>query len=549
SKRMLLLGNAGMGKSCFSKEFMRTWAEGKNDHYKCIIYLMFQELNSIEQDISIKELLERKCKSLFSVLKLKNPDELLIILDGLDEFKYDLDLDNRPSGSDVDTPFHISVLVSKLIARDLLPDADVMVTAPWNFLNKLEKYFTCVFVLKGFDDQQIKQYFDHFLEDSNQSQKIYDFIKNNNISDFASVPLYSFILHQIIKNLVTFENSLKNLNTCSQFLTHFLKTCLGNILKARKNFCVDATVDSVKEENLETFVKQLGELSYRSRLCGQLTAKVADLKKCGLSEEKLTEYFSYFFCKKHSNGNSFEYLHPTVQEMFAAFYCACVVRDDELRECLNAWVRGIVPQNVESKLLFGVTADYKLQLENFTRLFMGFLSIGSYSSLHSDTATLKGTTREILIKWFQDWLREFPPDNCLKLLHYIFELQDFDVAKRVSECINHINLCNKPLGAMDVKALHFSLKESKLKELDLRLCELEDKDVKQLKDILVNFTTRTLLIFDRINVQACCSNVGTICSKKTVILDLTLRSNKLNEESGKILSEVLQTPECVIEVL
>nr|XP_014351369.1 PREDICTED: protein NLRC3-like [Latimeria chalumnae]XP_014351370.1 PREDICTED: protein NLRC3-like [Latimeria chalumnae]XP_014351372.1 PREDICTED: protein NLRC3-like [Latimeria chalumnae]XP_014351373.1 PREDICTED: protein NLRC3-like [Latimeria chalumnae] len=522
---MLLVGNAGMGKSCISKEFLRTWAEGKNDHYKCIIYLTFQELNSIEQDISIKELLERECESLSSVLTLKNPDDLLIILDGLDEFKYDLNFDNQPLRNDVDTSFPISALVSKLISKDLLPDVDIMVTARWNVVSNLEKYFTCMFVIQGFDDQQIKQYFSHLCENKNESESICDFIKKKNMSDFASVPLYSFMLPQIIKNyLDTSEISLRNLNTNSRFLIQFVKSCLENVLKHRKSLYENSTVVEMTEpaiqKNMEDLVIQLGELSYEILLSGEKTVNAKDLEKHSLSEKILTEYFPYFFCMKHVNESSFEYRHTTVKEILAAFYCACVVRDDELKECLNAWVRGVIPPSAKSKLLSDVTSHHKLQLENFTRLFMSFLSTGNNIQLLGDTAMQKNTTREVLIEWFQDWLQEdLCPDDCLNLLYYIFELQDPVVTQRVSAYMKNIKLFNKPLSAIDVQALRFSLKESKLEELDLRLCELGDKGVEQLKKIITN------------------------C--KTVLVS----SNKLSEKSGETFNEILKDPDCAIEEL
>uniref|UniRef100_H3AZ93 NACHT domain-containing protein n=1 Tax=Latimeria chalumnae TaxID=7897 RepID=H3AZ93_LATCH len=546
SKRMLLVGNAGMGKSCISKEFLRTWAEGKNDHYRCIIYLTFQELNLIEQEISVKELLEEKCEFLFSVLTLENPDDLLIILDGLDEFKYDLNFDNQSSRNDVDTPFPISVLISKLITKDLLPAINVMVTTRWNFVSNLEKYFTFVCVIKGFDDQQIKQYFDHFCED--QSESIYDFIKKNNLSDFASVPLYSFMLRQIIKNHVTSKKALKNLKTSSRFMIQFLKSCLGNNVKDRRRFHIK---EPATEKNMEDSVRQLGEISYKNLLSGQLTVNANDLKKHGLSEKDLTKKFSCFFHKKHPDGKHFEYRHTMIKEMFAAFYCAHVVRDDELKECLDAWVRGIIPPSAKSKLLSDVTADHKLLLENFTRLFMGFLSIGNSSSLHDDRGTLKGPIKKNLIEWFQDWLQEdLSSDDFLNLLHYVFELQDSDVAQSVSVYIKNIILFNKPLGAIDVQALCFSLKENKLEKLNLTLCELGDKGMEQLRDIITNSITRNLLRW--------CLLVGFFCIKLSsafkprslcTSVEIRLSSNKLSEKGGATLSEILQDPKCAIEKL
>ncbi|XP_014348501.1 NACHT, LRR and PYD domains-containing protein 12-like [Latimeria chalumnae] len=535
SKRIILVGKAGMGKTYFSEEFLRNWVEGRTHRYKCIIYLTFRELNSIEYEISIKELLEAKCESLSSVLTLKNPDDLLIILDGLDEFKYNLNCDLQSSRSDVDSSFPVHDLVSKLITKNLLPNVDVMVTAPWTFLNKLDQYFTCMVVIQGFDDQQMKQYFDYLCKHKLQSESICGSIKKNNISHLASVPLYSFMLHQIMKNGSTLsQSSVKNINTCSRLLIQFLKSCLGYSLKEGKSIFEKLTTVMMAKpaikQNPEDFIRRLGKLSYNSLLSGQLTVNAEALKKYGLSEKILNKYFSSFFYKKHSNGSSFEYCHATIKEMFAAFYCARVVRDDELKECLDAWVRGIIPPSIKSNLLFHVTTHHRFQLKHFTRLFMGFLSAadssrlfsdaGRSSSLQSDTATLKDTTRDVLVRWFQRWLQnDLRAEDCLNLLHYIFELQDPDLTKRVSKYIKWINMCTKPLSAIDVQALRFSLKESKLEELDLRFCELGDKGVEQLRDILVN-----------------CKIVQ-------------LWSNKLSEKSGEILSEILQTPECAIEVL
>uniref|UniRef100_H3ADB2 NACHT domain-containing protein n=1 Tax=Latimeria chalumnae TaxID=7897 RepID=H3ADB2_LATCH len=521
-KRMLLVGNTGMGKTYISKELQRTWAEGKTNRYECIIYLTFQELNLIEYNISINELLETSCESLSSVLTLRNVN-LLIILDGLDEFKCKLNLDDQSLRSDVDTPLPISDLVSKLITKELLPNVDIMVTASWNVINNLEKYFTCMCVIQEFDDKQIKQYFDYICEDKYKSKSICDLIKKDNVSHFASVPLYSFMLHQIMKNVViTSESSVKNLNTSSKFLIQFLKSCSESILKDRKS----VHESPAKDMNPEDIVRQLGKLSYKILLSGQLIVYAEVLKIYCLNEKILTECFPSFFYKKRSSDNSFEYRHPAINEMFAAFYCACIIRDNELKECLDAWVRGIIPQNVKSKLLFDVPIHHRLQLENFTRLFMGFLSTGNDKSLQSDSATLKDTTREKLIEWFQglQW-KDLHPNECLNLLHCIFELQDPVVTQKVSAYMKNIRLFNKPLSAIDVQALRFSLKGSKLEELDLRFCELGDKDI---------------YIYIYIYIKS---------NKQAVITDLKLWSNKLSEKSGEILSEILHTPQCVIEVL
>ncbi|KYO31902.1 hypothetical protein Y1Q_0018841 [Alligator mississippiensis] len=129
--RMLLVGNTAKIISRTCKRLQQKWASEENKVvYGCVTYIPCRELKSSERPMSVRELLEQQCKELAPVLPdLLSTGTVLVILDGLEEFKDDLS-DTQSSGSlDIDTPLVISALVWKVITKDLLPETDVLVTA------------------------------------------------------------------------------------------------------------------------------------------------------------------------------------------------------------------------------------------------------------------------------------------------------------------------------------------------------------------------------------------------------------------------------------
>ena len=98
-KRILVTGKAGIGKTLFCQKLVRDWADEKlfqsQSHFKFVYLLTFRQLNLLENvQLSLQELLNCSTvldnssnidDSLFEYI-VNHPEELLIIIDGYDEY-------------------------------------------------------------------------------------------------------------------------------------------------------------------------------------------------------------------------------------------------------------------------------------------------------------------------------------------------------------------------------------------------------------------------------------------------------------------------------
>ena len=97
SKKVLIVGRPGIGKTLFCTKFLRDWACNRRLlntelHFDLSFLLKFRRFNSVEK-LSLRELLTRSEFSPPEYLNdeilsyiLENPEKLLILFDGLDEF-------------------------------------------------------------------------------------------------------------------------------------------------------------------------------------------------------------------------------------------------------------------------------------------------------------------------------------------------------------------------------------------------------------------------------------------------------------------------------
>ncbi|KAG6927424.1 nucleotide binding oligomerization domain containing 2, partial [Chelydra serpentina] len=527
STRMLLVGGAGTGKSYISRRLLQKWASGKNKlFYSCVVYIPFSDLNCIEQPIDVRELLAYKCKELSPVLTdLLNNNQILIILDGLDEFKYDLNYTQYHSSREVDTidvALPINTLVSKLITRDLLPDIDVLVTAQFHSVSEICKHFNYVFVSLGCTADYIKQYYDTFTL-VNQTLK-----HNSNSASWCELlamylfPLQIKILRDTLME-ISKSRDIREHNSARVFITRG---------ESKENCCVSIesgemdTTGFLPSLELPGHVKEiiyrLGKVSYECLLTGVQELKREDLERCHIDPKLLTKYFSSFISQVKRGGEIFAYCHDGARDMFAALYCVQEIQDgEELKQCLDAWVLGhILASYKEESLLKKVTLNHVEKLHNFIRFFMGLLPYRRIESLLHDPVLLNGAIRNSLLEWFRHCaVRDLSQMTTLNLLHCIFELHDASLTGDVSRYFKHIFLYNTPLSAADIGTLHYSLEKTTPDTVDLRGCGLGDAGLEQLSSV--------------------------IRSSREVWISY----NKLTEKSGRILQNVLEHPGCAMESL
>ncbi|XP_069486217.1 protein NLRC5-like [Ambystoma mexicanum] len=506
SRRMLITGTAGFGKSCFSNELQRQWASRQEVYYRCIILLSVSELNTIKEPISVRELLELKCPELSPLLpELLNAQGVLIILDGLDEFNHELEVSpHSPHGDsdtpqlrvsprsphcDIDTPLSIRSLLSKVISKQLLPSTDVLVTSEFNYVRKITNYFSSTFILEAFTEDQIQEYYNNLMAGGDLSKSFADYIETHNVSRLVSIPLIGSALCEIYREAST-PGDEGALTTCSGVLFRLFQITVRNTLAKMGSWghlcCVASTTEeSGLPETITNTIHQLCGMSYKNIITGVQEIKTEDLVvNCPQAEDLLRSLRGFFF-REESKTDGYIYHHSSIRDMFAALHCVEKIQDEEeLEECLDTWALEKMPNNARSPLLEGITAHHGKRFQSFLRFFFGLLTSGKQSFL-SQPKPLSYKRNEFLKKWFQVWIERHPIKiKLLNLFHYVFELHDADVTEHVSGCIKNMDLFNTPLNSLDIHALLYCCERSQLDVVDLRLCELGDSSLKHMMSIL-----------------------------------------------------------------
>ncbi|GCC30104.1 hypothetical protein chiPu_0008549 [Chiloscyllium punctatum] len=530
SKRVLLIGDKGVGKSWAIASIQQEWAESQLSQPRCIIVFRCCDFNGVERKTTLRKLLKKQFESLSSVLTelLRNPEDVLFILDGLDEFSNQLQCNPLDGDFNIDTEAEVNILVYRLIAGDLLSTAQVWVTSRWNTeqLESHKKYFDCILIISGFTNDQLKGYCEIFFQRKQSAAGMYEHvIKYETINCLMSNPLNSYILCNILERCNGSHTVMADMSmTHSKVLLLFLYSLVHCRTSDESVVIIENSGAEQKDKLLQDTILKLGELSFNNLLSGKLEIKIDDMCHYEIDPDVLSKYFSNLILEKEYKGQRIlEFCHVMLKEYFAALYCATSLKDDaeELVKCLDLWCFGRTPQNQKSQYyLRSFKAEHTEMLYNFTRFLMGCLKARRGSKLWDCNASLTHSTARALVTWFKECLeRSCKKSKLLNLMHCLFELHDSTITTEVSPHFKHVDFFNISLSRLDLSALCYCLRHSAVEELDLRLCTIADDGIKQLKDVL--FKCKTVLV----------------------------SSNKLTEKSAEILSDILQDPKCRIETL
>ncbi|XP_072890923.1 NACHT, LRR and PYD domains-containing protein 14-like [Hemitrygon akajei] len=142
-------GVPGIGKTTMLQKIVYDWATGKIfQQFQFVFSFKFRDLNTINCRINLRELILDQYPYFGNILRevWKNPEGLLFIFDGLDEFKHRIDFadsrrDTEPKHQCPDPEWwcEVSDIVYSLIQGKLLPGCSVLVTTRPTVLHFLEK--------------------------------------------------------------------------------------------------------------------------------------------------------------------------------------------------------------------------------------------------------------------------------------------------------------------------------------------------------------------------------------------------------------------------
>ena len=335
--KIVVIGRPGIGKSLLCTKISRDW--GKDDllPYFHLFYLIrFRWFNDETlQKISLKELLCRlhpegsNDDELFQYV-LDNPEKVIIVFDGLDEFEnhpHCLKDDEAYGGNNAKEQMPLSALYVKLMKGKLLPGATILTTSRPNAVQSIahltQLRFNRKVEIMGFTTEKIRKYVEkHF--DEERVDGIWSHISSNlELLALCYIPVNTHIICSLLEECLKLQEQNPAHTTLPSTSTKVYKGALKLfIFKHHSEFKDKPLTEDFLMGNVdfpdpvEVTLKKAGTLAKKGIEQGRLvfdSHEVQGIEKCGLFNRMPNRKVSSSKFK-----SQYCFLHLTFQEFLAA---------------------------------------------------------------------------------------------------------------------------------------------------------------------------------------------------------------------------------------
>ncbi|XP_072893929.1 NACHT, LRR and PYD domains-containing protein 3-like [Hemitrygon akajei] len=506
-------GVAGIGKTTMVQKIVYDWAIGKiYQQLQFVFSFKFRELNSINCLINLKELILHQYPYFGNILKeiWKNPEGLLFILDGLDEFNDTIDFadsrrDTEPWSTCTDPEFKckVSDIVYSLIQHKLLPGCSVLVTTRPTTLHLLEKAEISVWAeILGFSGEERKEYFIRHFEDQTVAEAVFKHVKENEILYTMSYnPSYCWILALALGPF--FTQRVRDPQRVPKTITQLYTYYIYNILKNHGR----------EIENPRDVLLRVGQMAFRGVSERKIVFTDGDLINYSLQPSQFLTGFLMELLGRENSAQSVVYTFPhlTIQEFVAA-----------VAQFLNPHPGDILKFLTEAHN----TTDGRFEV--FLRFVAGLSSpmtargleeiLGPF--LHQTTCRVIDWVKEEVKRQIGNTLIEAGKRSFLNTCHYLFETQNSGLARATLGSVEFLSFSRVGLTPIDCAVLsHVIGLCDAIKDLNLEKCYIRCEGIQRLGPVLHK-----------------CQG-------------LNLRENELGDSGVKLVSAALRNPECKIQTL
>uniref|UniRef100_A0A673J076 FISNA domain-containing protein n=1 Tax=Sinocyclocheilus rhinocerous TaxID=307959 RepID=A0A673J076_9TELE len=408
-----------------------------------IFPLPFRELNLLKnQTFNLQDLLQ-----LFMGTKQleisPNEGKIIFIFDGLDECRLSLDFHNNVRLCDVTESASVDVLLTNLIAGNLLPSALIWITSrpaaadliPSECVHRVTE-------VRGFNDPQKEEYFRKRFKDQSLTDRIISHLKSSrSLYIMCHIPVFCWISATVLEKMLSQAESGEIPKTLTQMYTHFL------ILQMR-NMHEKAFKMKVKDEDM---ILKLGKVAFQQLVKGNLIFYEEDLRECGIDVTEASVYSglcTQIFREEEEFGlcqrKVFCFVHLSIQEHLAAVYVMFSFNLKNL-DVLSEYQS--LEHDVQYPACFTVyerAVEAALQSQNghldlFLRFLLG-LSLESNQTLFQCLLTQTGATShntEQIIQFVKRKVTEdLSPEKSINLFHCLNELGDHTLQYEIQDYLN-----------------------------------------------------------------------------------------------------------------
>ncbi|XP_034532604.1 NACHT, LRR and PYD domains-containing protein 12-like [Notolabrus celidotus] len=566
---VLTVGVAGVGKTFSVQKFTLDWAEGsENQDLRLVVLLSFRELNLIRgKRYSLLQLLHE-----FHPTLQKVPAEtlavckLVFIFDGLDESRLSLDFNNTQVVSDVTQESSVDLLLTNLIQGNLLPSALVWITSRPAAANQIPpSRVDRVTEVRGFTDAQKEEYFRKRISDEDLSSRIISHIKTSrSLHIMCQIPVFCWITATVLEHMMSTEQRGELPKTLTDMYSHFL---LVQTKRKRKKYAEgpETSPQELMEADGEVLLK-LGRLAFEHLKKGNIMFYQEDLERCGLDVTEASVYSG--LCTEIFKRECvifqkpvYCFVHLSVQEFLAAvymFHCHTNKVSETLEAFLgklwgpyrvsdpavDVFLRRAMEESLRSKnghLDLFVRFLHGLSLEPNQRLLQGALG---------PTENHPGLIQKTTDNLKQMSTYDISPDRSINIFHCLTEMKDRSVHQEIQKFLKSENRSETKLSEIQCSALAFMLQTSEevLDELDMKAYGASEEGRLRLIPAVRN-CRKARVSCGRLFDAHCEVLSSALKCSLSLLTELDLSNNKLQDSGVRLLCAGLQSPHCQLQIL
>ena len=338
-RKILVVGRPGIGKSLLCTKLSRDWSNGdllrdSSKSFEQMFLFQFRWFNTeMTEKISLKQLIsllwpEGSIDNAVFQYMLDNPEKVLLVFDGLDEFKHHescLQDEQAQGGNSPTEAMPFSALYVKLVKGNQLSGATVLTTSRPNVVQSAAGLtFDRKVEIMGFTPEKVEEYVVKFCAyDTASVNRIWGHISSSlELLSLCYIPVNSYIICSFLEQLITLQDQDSG-STLPTTSTEIYQGALRLfIFKHHPEFkgkplTVDYLMGNVGfPVPVEETLSQVGLLAKTGIEEGRLvfnSMEVKGVENCGLFNRMPDSQIHAFRFKSH-----FCFIHLTLQELLAA---------------------------------------------------------------------------------------------------------------------------------------------------------------------------------------------------------------------------------------